>query len=58
MNGKLATKTNVHRTLLKEHLYGEIAFVRQAQVATIVQNGNANTLAAVIYGVVSAVLWV
>lgn len=50
MNGKLATKASIQCTLLKEHLYGEISFVRQAQVANIVQNSSANNLAEVIYG--------
>ena len=50
MNGKIATKASVHRKLLKEHLYGVNSFVRQAQVATLVQNSSPAKLAEVIHG--------
>lgn len=51
LNGKIATKAVVARTLLKEHLYGDFTFIRQAQVGKIVQSsGSSKALASIISG--------
>ena len=51
LNGKIVTKAVVSRTLLKERLYGDFTFIRQAQVGKIVQtSGNSKALASIISG--------
>lgn len=51
MDGKVATKALVVRTLLKERLYGDFTFIRQAQVGKIVQScGSSKALASIISG--------
>lgn len=50
LNGKLATRTAVRQALVKEHVFGEFSFVRQAQVAELVQNSSSGMLGQVISG--------
>ena len=50
LNGKLATRTAVRQELLKQHVFGELSFVRQAQVAQLVQNSSAAMLAGITSG--------
>jgi hypothetical protein len=50
LNGKLATRAVVRQELLKQHVFGEFSFVRQAQVAELVQSSSAAALAGIISG--------
>ena len=50
MNGKVATRAAVRQQLLQRHVFGEFSFVRQAQVAELVQRSSPAALARVITG--------
>jgi len=50
LNGKLTTRNAVRKELLRSNVFGELSFVRQAQVAQLVQNSSAQHLAHVVAG--------
>ena len=50
MNGKVATRAAVRQQLLSRHVFGDFSFVRQAQVAELVQSSSPAALARVITG--------
>jgi hypothetical protein len=56
LNGKLATRAAVRKELLKQHVFGEFSFVRQAQVAELVQSSSSAALAGIISGAFSSCL--